>query len=156
MLHQLNTYPTATWVCSFRENTQVKRKGHILAGRMATLSSPQSLLSNALFSGIWVTEVNIFPVWGKVAFLHPRQQGTKGGNISRLLLSITFLLVVAPSKLSSSHALGISKTRKILWNPRLARYHQRPDEVQSGIIQSWPFFPCWSSHQLFSLWGYLN
>lgn len=43
------------------------------------------------------------------------------------LLSVTFVLVMAPSKPgSSSHTLGVPKTWKILWNQRLARYDQRP------------------------------
>ena len=50
------------------------------------------------------------------------------------LLSATFVLVVAPSKLGTSpHALGVPKTWKILWNQRLARHDQRP-----GWGSEWP------------------
>lgn len=52
------------------------------------------------------------------------------------LLSVTFVLVMAPSKHGSSpHVLRVAKTWKIIWNRKLARYDQRP-----GWSSGW-FFP---------------
>ena len=50
------------------------------------------------------------------------------------LLSVTFVLAMAPSKLvSSPHVLGVPKIQKMLWNQRSATYVQRP-----GGGSEWP------------------